>query len=156
MRYLMLIYFVFICYNALPQSNGDSSFIPPTIIEPENISIISGDTLFVHTNFFVSDTVIGRLWLNLFLDSNGNCLSYAILAFDNFKTGVREDYSDYYAIDLYKDSSMLNKYYPNYIIQIYNSLRVPLNMVDIKKNKKQKTKIGFESITFYVMLKNRV
>jgi len=146
-KIIFIIIFQFILVSIYAQKNDSADYIPPSIIEPMPYYYDGGDTLFINQKNN-TDTLSGKIWINLLLDSLGNKLSFNIIAYDNYNTGKREVCNKYNAFDFYEKKMNYLDIYPKEIIMTYTYVEKYIKEIRIEDTKQSKTE-EYYNLRFY-------
>ncbi len=146
-----LILLEFCSIPVTQHTNDTIDEIPPNIIEPMPFHFDGGDTLYISDSNIIADSLSGKLWINLLLDSLGNKLSFAIIAYDDYITDKRICYTEYSAFDFYKDSLNYSEIYSDSLLMMYSSIEKYINQIPIEKTG-QANNNKFYGFNFYIYI----
>jgi hypothetical protein len=151
---VFIVLFQIIFISALAQRNEFNDSIPPNIVEPMPFYFEGcGDTLCILDSNFKTDSLFAKLWIDLLLDSLGNKLSFAIIAFDDYSLDKREVYIEYDAFDFYESNLNYYDIYPDSIIRLYSHIERFIDTISLEETG-QPNNNKYYSLIFVVYIKH--
>ena len=150
-KFILIILCQCLWLYSCAQKNESIIDIPPNIVEPMPFYVGVGDTLYIRDLNISSDSLYGKVWINLLLDSLGNKLSFAIIAFDNYISNKRMGYIQYTAFDIYVEKMNYLDIYSKEMVRIYPYIEKFIKEIHIMKTG-QLMPEKYYSLSFYLYI----